>query len=132
MMKAKQVHPLIKIEQALGHVMQCKEVRMTPIKFVHAQICSFQLMMKCLPQARTNMEQRKETWRIQAAAMSKPGTDQVVVVRRDRLQNMQQGNREFQHVIATPQQLGGVGEFALGNQGSSTFQFPSNPFQQQL
>ena len=107
-MKAEQVDPFVEIEQALGHVVQTEEFPVAAVELIHVEVDLAQLGVESLTQARTNMEQGKETGRIQTAAMSEPGTDQVIVVGRDSLQNVQHGDRIFQHVVAAAQELGRV------------------------
>src|SRR5258708_38726521 len=97
--KAEQVDAFIKIEQALGHIMQAKEFLVTAIQIVHAYTSLAQLSVESFAQPRADVEQGEEAGRIQAAAMSEPGTNQVVVMRSDRLQLVQHGDRIFQHVI---------------------------------
>src|SRR5882724_5401499 len=129
-MKAEQVDALVEIEQPLGDVMQAKEFLVTAIQIVHADPRLAQLGVKSLAQPRTDVEQGQETRRIQAAAVSQAGANQMVVIRRDRLQFVQHGDRILQHVISTAQKLGGVEEIALRNQPAGAIQLPGNSLQQ--
>src|SRR5205814_1535549 len=89
MMKAEQMDAFVKIEQPLGHLVQAKEFLVTALQFVHVDARLAQLSLESLPQPRTHVEQGKEPRRIQAAAVSEPGANLVVVIRRDRLQLVQ-------------------------------------------
>src|SRR5713226_312558 len=52
--------------------------------------------MKSVAEARADVEQRKESGRIEAAAVPEPGANQVVVVGSDGLQNVQQPDGRFE------------------------------------
>src|SRR5262249_6038827 len=86
--EAKQMDAFIEVEQALSHVMQPKEFLVAVIKIIHGEIRLVQLRMERFSKARTNVQQREETRRIEAAVMSQSRTDDLIIVRCDRFQNM--------------------------------------------
>ena len=60
--------------------------------------------------------------------MSQAGANQVVVVGRDGLQHVQHGDGILQHVIAAPQEPGGVEEVAVGDQARARSSSQATPF----
>ena len=56
MMKAEEVHALVKIEKAFRHIVQAKEFLMSSIKVVDAEPRLQQLSVEGIAQARSNVE----------------------------------------------------------------------------
>src|SRR6476469_9964877 len=58
MVKAEQLHALVKIEHALRYIMQAKELFMPAIDFIHCDALSGELFLKSLSDSRPDVEQR--------------------------------------------------------------------------
>src|SRR6202140_3606609 len=78
------------------------------------------------------MEKGEETGRIQAAAVAKARTDEMIVVRRDRLQNVQHGDWIIEHLIGATNQPGGIQKVTLFDKCARASQFPSDALQHQF
>src|SRR5437899_4252184 len=130
--KSKQVHTLVKIKQPLGDIMQSEELSVATIQFVQAEPGTMQLVVKRLPQPRTNMQERKEARRIQPAAMPETSADHVVVVRRNGFQDVQQRDGKFQHLIGAAQQPCSVREIAFYNVVVGAFEFDGSSLHQEF
>ena len=86
--KAEQVNAFVKIQQTLGDVVQPEKFRMAAIEFVHGEVELAQLGVEGFAEAGTDVQQSEEAGRVEAAAVSQAGANQVVVVGRDGLQFM--------------------------------------------
>ena len=78
------------------------------------------------------MKQAEETGRVETAAMSEAGANDVIVVGRDRLQHMQHRDGIIQHLVGAADQAAGVGEVAGLDQMRARVQFPGNALQQKF
>src|SRR5277367_4043784 len=101
MMEAEDLHAFVKVDQSFGHIVQAKEFFMTAIKIVRGQAGAMQLLIECVPETRANVEQREKARRVESAAMSKPRADEVIVMGRDRFQNVKQADGRLNHLIGT-------------------------------
>ena len=108
MMKTEQVDALVKIEQAFGDIVQSKELFMPAVEIIDAESGLQQLSVKGIAQTGPNVEERQKARGIQTAAMPKSRANQMIVVWRDRLQNMQHGDRIIEHLIGAANQSRGV------------------------
>src|SRR5208282_472747 len=84
------------VEQALGDIVQAEEFLVTAIKLADGKPRAAELLVKGVAEARANMQQRKESGRVQAAAVPEAGANEVVVAGRNGLQNVQQANGRFE------------------------------------
>ena len=98
MVEAEQLHAFVEIEQALGDIVQAEELFVTAVKFANGKAGAAELLVKSVAEARANVEQRKESGRVEAAAVPKAGANQVVVVGGDGLQNVQQADGRFEQL----------------------------------
>lgn len=57
MMEAKQLHAFVKVEKALGNIMQAKKIFVLAIELSHRQPRVLNLLMKNLAEARSNVQQ---------------------------------------------------------------------------
>src|ERR1035441_5522601 len=90
MVEAEQLHAFVEIQQAFGGIVQAEELFVTAIEFANGEAGAAELLVKGVTEARANVEQRKESGRVEAAAVSKSGANHVVIVRSNGLQDMQQ------------------------------------------
>ena len=95
MVEAEQLHAFVKVEQAFGDIVQAEEFFVTAIKLAHTNPRTAKLLVKSVAKARADMQQRKESGRIQSAAMPEAAANQMVVVGGDGLQNVQQSDRRL-------------------------------------
>src|SRR6266576_5124511 len=79
MMKTKQLHALVEIEQPFGDIVQAEKFFVTPIDVIHSESGLLDLLIECLTESRTGVQQRQESWRVEPAAMPKPGANQMAV-----------------------------------------------------
>jgi hypothetical protein len=119
--EAEEVDAFVEIEETLGYVVETEEFGVATVQIVHAEVELIQLRLEGFTQAGANVQQREETWGVEAAAVSQAGANQVVVVGRDGLELVQHGDGIFQHVIAAAQELGGVEEVSGGDKDARAF-----------
>src|SRR5438445_9482685 len=91
-----------------------------------------QLRVEGLPQAWTDVQQRQKTRRVQTAAVSQPRADEMIVIRRNGFQHVQQVDGMIQHLGGAPHQASRVREIAAANMIANPLQFPRRTFEQQL
>jgi hypothetical protein len=92
MVETEQLHAFVEVEQALGNIVQAKKFLVTAVEVADGEAGAAELLVKSVAEARTDVEQRKESRRIKAAAVSEAGTNDVVVVRSYGLQDVQQAD----------------------------------------
>src|SRR5579864_2580682 len=102
MMKAKQMHALVKVQQPFSNVVKPEEVVVAAIHIIDTKTIFVKLCVKRITEPRPDMKKRKEARGIQATSMTQPGANSVVVVWRDGLKYVQHGYGEFEHVVGTP------------------------------
>src|SRR5579862_1942836 len=132
MVKAEQMDTFIEIQQPFRNFMKAKEFLVAAIDIVNGNISPAQLSVKGVTKPRPDVQKRKKTRRIEAAAMPKPRANFMIIVGGDGLEHVQHGNGEFQHVVGASQQTRGICKVALIDQVTCTLQFPHNSLQQQL
>ena len=93
MVETEELHAFVEVEQALGNIVQAEKFLVAAIEVADGEAGALQLIVKSMAEARADVQQREETGRIEAAAMPKAGANDVIVVGRDRLQNVQQSDR---------------------------------------
>src|SRR5262249_57363260 len=98
-MEAEELDALIEIEHAFRYVMQAKVLFMPAIDVVRGQPLGGQLLLERFADPGCDMEQGKKSGRVQAAAMSQAGADDVIVVGSDGFQHVEQRDRVLQHAI---------------------------------
>ena len=112
--------------------MQSEEFGVAAVEIVEGKLRPMHLLVEHLSQARAGVQERKKPRRIEPAAVSQSSSDQVVVVRRDRLQDVQQRDGIFQHLVGAAKQAPSIGEIAFYNQIVSALQFERRALHQKL
>src|SRR5580704_8838519 len=95
--------------------MQTEQFLVPAIDVVHTHARFAKLGVERLSEAWANVKQTQEAGRVQAAAMSEAGANDVVVVRRDRLQPVQHRDGIIQHLVGAANQAARVAEISLFN-----------------
>src|ERR1700730_717684 len=108
MVKAEQLHPFVEVEQALSDIVQAKEFFVAAVEIAGGEAGTAELLVKSVAEARTDVEQRKESGRVEAAAVPEAGANEVIVVGSNRLQNVQQADGRFEQRDGATDQAGGV------------------------
>ena len=132
MVETEQLHAFVEVEQALGDFVQAKELLVTPVEVADGEAGAAELLVKSVAEARTDVEQRKESRRIKAAAVSEAGANEVVVVGSYGLQDVQQADGRIEQLHGAPNQAGGVAVIGVLNGIEGAAQFESRSLQQQL
>jgi hypothetical protein len=130
--EAKEVDAFVKIQQALGYVVQAKKFGVAAVQVIDREVKFVQLRLESFAQAGADVEQGEKAWGVEAAAVSEAGANQVVVVGRDGLELVQHRDGIFQYVIAAAQELGGVEEVSGGDEDAGSFQFEGHALQEQF
>src|SRR2546423_3927082 len=107
-METEQLHALIEVEQSLGHVVQAEELFVVAIDVIDSDSGARNLLVESLAQARTDVQQRQKSRRVESAAVSQAGANQVVVVRSDCLKNVQQSDWLLNHLVGATDQPGRI------------------------
>ena len=111
--EAEQLHAFVEVEQPLRDIVQPKELFVTAVEIVERHAGVAQLLMKGFAQTRADVQQRQKSRRIESAAVAKSGANQVIVVRSNRLENVQQPDRRLEHLDRAANQPRGVAEIAV-------------------
>src|SRR6266853_3405237 len=61
MVEAEQLHAFVEVEHALGNIVQTKEFFVTSVEFAGGEARAAELLLKSVAEARTGVEQRKES-----------------------------------------------------------------------
>src|ERR1035438_4005467 len=102
--EAEQLHALVEIDQPLGDIVQTEEFFVAAIKVVRGDAGGVELVMKRVAKSRANMEQRQKSRRVEPAAVTESRADDVIVVGRDRLKNMEQPDGRLDQLVGAPDQ----------------------------
>ena len=98
MVEAEKLHAFVEVEQALGDIVQAEEFFVTAVEFADGKPGAAKLFVKSVAEARADVEQRKESGRVEAAAVPQAGANQVIVVGSNGLQNVQQADGRFEQL----------------------------------
>src|SRR3954463_4756409 len=112
-METEDLHTLVEVEQAFSEIVQAEELFVSAINFVNGDAALFHLVIESLAQAWADVEKRKKTRGIKAAAVSEAGADQMIIVRRNCLEYMQHCDRLLEHQVRAPDQAGRVEKISL-------------------
>src|SRR5689334_8487475 len=112
--------------------MQAEEFRVASIHIVNRQAGLVYLFVKRLTETRADVQKGEKSGRIKAAAMAESGTNHVIVVGGDGLEDMQHRDRIFEHLIRASDQARGISEVRFVNCVERTFQLKSNALEQQF
>src|SRR5215471_12817914 len=107
-MKAENAHALIEVKQTFGNIVQCEELFMPAVDVIHREVGPLQLIIESLPQTRADVQQGQEPRRIKAAAVAESGADQVVIVGRDGLEDIEQMDGIVDLHVGAANQAGGI------------------------
>src|ERR1700694_292858 len=132
MVEAEQLHAFVEVEHALGNIVQAKEFFVTSVEVAGAEAGAGELFVKSVAEARADVEQRKESRRVEAAAVSEAGANEVIVVGSNRLQNVQQADGRFQQRNGATDQAGGVAMVGTLQRFEGAAKFESRSLHQQF
>ena len=104
--------------------MQAEEFFVTPIEFADGDASAAKLLVKGLPEARADVQQREESGRIETAAVPESGANQVIIAGRNRFQNVEQADGRFEQLNGAPNQACAVSVIAALErfQGATEFE----------
>ena len=109
MVETEQLHALVEIDEALGNVVQAKEFFVTAIEVVERDSCALELVVKTLAETWADVEKRKESRGIETAAVAESAADDVVVVGRDGLENVQKADGRLDELVGAADEARAVG-----------------------
>src|ERR1700733_494348 len=104
MMEAEDLHALVEIDQALGHIMQAEKFFVATIQILGSQACALQLQIERGPEPWPDVQQREKSGRVEPTAMAKPRPDDVIVVRRNGFENVQEADCRLNQLIGAANQ----------------------------
>jgi hypothetical protein len=110
MVETEQLHALVEIDEAFGDVVKAKEFFVTAIEVVERDSCALELVVKTLAETRADVEKRKESRGIETAAVAESAADDVVVVGRDGLENVQKADARLNELVGAADEARAVGE----------------------
>src|ERR1019366_4352971 len=102
--EAEQLHALVEIDQPLGDIVQAEEFFVAAIKVIHGDASSVELVVKRVAESRADVQQRQKSRRVEPAAVTESRADDVIVVGRDRLKNMEQPDGRLDQLVGAPDQ----------------------------
>ena len=91
-----------------------------------------QLMIERQSQARSDVQQRQKAWRIEATAVAQSAADDLIVIRSNGFEYVQETDWGLQLGVGTADEARGVEKIALGNVREGALQFKSGALHQQL
>src|ERR1700676_2384168 len=108
MVETEQLHAFVEVEHALGNIVQGKKFFVTSVEVAGAEVGAGELFVKSVAEARADVEQRKESRRVEAAAVPEAGANQVIVIGSNGLQNVQQADGRIEQRNGATDQASGV------------------------
>src|ERR1700686_2810513 len=132
MVETEQLHAFVKVEHALGNIVQAEEFFVTPVEFAGGEAGTAELLVKRVAEARADVEQRKESRRVEAAAVSEASANQVIVVGSNSLQNVQQTDGRIEQRNGATDQAGSVAKVGVLERFERAAEFESRSLHQQL
>src|SRR6266853_1949296 len=132
MVEAEQLHAFVEVEHALGNIVQAKEFFVTAVEFAGGEAGTAELLVKRVAEARADVEQREESRRVEAAAVSEAGANQVVVVGSNSLQNVQQADGRIEQRNGATDQAPGVAIVGALERFEAAAEFESRSLHEQL
>src|SRR4051812_33365254 len=121
-MQSEELQAFIEIEHLFGDLMQLEILTWLAVDIEHGHADILNIFFERLPDRLRDMQQSEEAWRIEAAAMSQASADHVVVLGCDLLQDVQQRNRRFEHVVSATHQSGSLTKLAFADPNAHAFQ----------
>jgi hypothetical protein len=132
MMETEELHAFVEVEQALGDIVQAEEFLLAAIKFAGGEAGAAELLVKAVAEARADVEQRKKSGRVEAAAVPEAGANQVVVVGSNGLQDVQQADGRFEQLDGSTDQACGVAIVDAIERFEGATEFESRSLHQQF
>src|ERR1700726_229400 len=132
MVETEQLHAFVEVEHALGNIVQAKKFFVTSVEVAGGESGIAELLVKGMAEARANVEQRKESRRVEAAAVSEAGANQVIVVGSNSLQNVQQADGRIEQRNGATDQAGSVAKIGALERFKGAAEFESRSLHQQL
>lgn len=130
MVEAESLQTLIKVKHALRHLVQAKKLFVPAIDIIQSQALARELLLKRIADSWRDMQQGKKSGRVQAAPVPQAGPNDVIIIRRDGFQNMEQGDGVLQHGIGPAHEPGRVGIVSLGERYAGSLQLPTGALHQ--
>src|SRR5258706_4819795 len=132
MMETEQLHALVEVQQTFGNVVQAEKFFVATIDVIDCNSSALYLIVKGLTQRRTDVQQRQKSRRVQPTAVSQARANQVVVVRGDCLEHVQQRDRLLDHLVGASNQPRRVEKISLLDIRERSLQIERGAFHQQL
>src|ERR1700720_4695933 len=130
MVETEQLHALVEIDEALGDVVQAKEFFVTAIEVIERDSCALELVVKSLDETWADVEKRKESRGIETAAMAESAADDVVVVGRDGLENVQKADARLNELVGAADEARAVSEIGALEMFERAAKFEGRSLQQ--
>src|SRR5437016_3937784 len=112
--------------------MQRQEFCAAPVHFFHGDLCLIELIKEGLTKSRSKVQQGEKPGRVESAAVTESGTDDVIFVGREGLEYVQEIDRTVEHSKCSIHQLHSARMISLVDRRARAVEFVGRTLEQEL